>query len=211
MSRVARADRRPALLGRSFAGRDRVVESALDIPVLGNGDVWEAEDALRMTASTCCDGVVIGRGCPGDRGSSPTWPPRSPAAPTAPSRPRARSPPSRSATQRCSWSGGAAKGRRDGLPQARRLVPEGLPRRRGTPRRSGLPQRPPTVIGPRNDRRGPRPESGPTRSCDGNPHRLMVRPGRYGSWQCPVGPWRSSRSRRRRAAASGVALAPSTR
>src|SRR5207248_1856597 len=32
---------------------------------LGNGDIWEAHDALRMMADTECDGVVIGRGCLG--------------------------------------------------------------------------------------------------------------------------------------------------
>ena len=37
----------------------------LDIPVLGNGDVWEASDALRMVGQTGCAGVVVGRGCLG--------------------------------------------------------------------------------------------------------------------------------------------------
>ena len=36
-----------------------------EIPVLGNGDIWEARDALAMMAATGCDGVVIGRGCLG--------------------------------------------------------------------------------------------------------------------------------------------------
>ena len=37
----------------------------LDIPVLGNGDIWEADDALRMVQTTGCAGVVVGRGCLG--------------------------------------------------------------------------------------------------------------------------------------------------
>ena len=39
--------------------------AAVDIPVLGNGDIWEASDALAMMAQTGCAGVVIGRGCLG--------------------------------------------------------------------------------------------------------------------------------------------------
>jgi nifR3 family TIM-barrel protein len=43
----------------------RLKEAVTTIPVLGNGDIWEAADALDMMARTGCDGVVIGRGCLG--------------------------------------------------------------------------------------------------------------------------------------------------
>ncbi len=39
--------------------------AALAIPVLGNGDVWEAADALRMLRRTGCAAVIVGRGCLG--------------------------------------------------------------------------------------------------------------------------------------------------
>lgn len=43
----------------------RLKEAVGGIPVLGNGDIWEAHDALRMMRATGCDAVVVGRGCLG--------------------------------------------------------------------------------------------------------------------------------------------------
>jgi nifR3 family TIM-barrel protein len=43
----------------------RLKEYVTGIPVLGNGDIFDADDALAMMAATGCDGVVIGRGCLG--------------------------------------------------------------------------------------------------------------------------------------------------
>jgi nifR3 family TIM-barrel protein len=42
-----------------------LVAAVQEVPVLGNGDVFTADDALRMMARTGCDGVVVGRGCLG--------------------------------------------------------------------------------------------------------------------------------------------------
>ncbi|MEU7526764.1 tRNA dihydrouridine synthase DusB [Saccharothrix sp. NPDC042600] len=43
----------------------RLKEAVTSIPVLGNGDIFSAQDALDMVAKTGCDGVVVGRGCLG--------------------------------------------------------------------------------------------------------------------------------------------------
>jgi len=41
------------------------LKQSVKIPVLGNGDIWEGQDALRMMRETGCDAVIVGRGCLG--------------------------------------------------------------------------------------------------------------------------------------------------
>lgn len=57
--------------GQAYSGQAdwsaiaRLKETVRSIPVLGNGDIWSAEDAVEMVRQTGCDGVVVGRGCLG--------------------------------------------------------------------------------------------------------------------------------------------------
>ena len=40
-------------------------EALPDVQVLGNGDIWSAQDAVNMMEQTGVDGIVVGRGCLG--------------------------------------------------------------------------------------------------------------------------------------------------
>jgi nifR3 family TIM-barrel protein len=64
-----------ALHGRTraqmYSGKARwdliaAVKRAVSMPVLGSGDVWTADDALRMRAETGCDAVLVARGACGN-------------------------------------------------------------------------------------------------------------------------------------------------
>jgi nifR3 family TIM-barrel protein len=54
-----------------YSGRARwsaiaeLVEAVPDVPILGNGDIWTAADAIAMIERTGCAGVVVGRACLG--------------------------------------------------------------------------------------------------------------------------------------------------
>ncbi len=58
-------------VSQRYSGRARwdyitELKDLVSIPVIGNGDIWQAPDAFRMLDTTGCDGVIIGRGCLGN-------------------------------------------------------------------------------------------------------------------------------------------------
>ena len=58
-------------VAQRYTGRARwdyiaELKELVSIPVLGNGDIWQAPDAFRLLEGTGCDGVIIGRGCLGN-------------------------------------------------------------------------------------------------------------------------------------------------
>lgn len=44
----------------------RAVKNNVDIPVIGNGDIFEPQDAINMIEKTKCDGIMLGRGILGN-------------------------------------------------------------------------------------------------------------------------------------------------
>ena len=52
--------------GHADWGVIRAVKEAVRVPVMGNGDIFSAADALRMKEETGCDGVMIARGAEGN-------------------------------------------------------------------------------------------------------------------------------------------------
>ena len=171
----------------------RLKQSVTHIPVLGNGDIWEAEDALRMMRGTGCDGVIVGRGCLGRpwlfRDLADVFAGRAPAEPTRLRRNRRRDARARTAARRLAGRGE----RHAGLSQAQFLVYQGLSRRRpaaraadareeprgarGEPRRG----RPLAALPARGDARrarqgGRHPEGRASRRLPGQPSTTPHRP-----------------------------------
>ena len=52
--------------GKADRSKIKEIKQALDIPVIGNGDIFTAEDAFRMMDETGCDAVMIARGALGN-------------------------------------------------------------------------------------------------------------------------------------------------
>lgn len=52
--------------GKADLGVIKAVADALNIPVIGNGDIFEAEDATNMINETGCDGIMAARGAQGN-------------------------------------------------------------------------------------------------------------------------------------------------
>ena len=52
--------------GRADWGIIKVVKKSINIPVIGNGDIFTPLDAKQIIEDTGCDGIMIGRGAQGN-------------------------------------------------------------------------------------------------------------------------------------------------
>src|SRR4051794_10568519 len=52
----------------AYWDRIRQIRTAIDIPVIANGEIWTVEDALRCRAESGCSGLMLGRGIVADPG-----------------------------------------------------------------------------------------------------------------------------------------------
>jgi tRNA-dihydrouridine synthase B len=52
--------------GKADRGIIKKIKENVSCPVIGNGDISSAEDAVSMMAETGCDGIMVGRACMGD-------------------------------------------------------------------------------------------------------------------------------------------------